>query len=165
MITKQIKYYTKQICFQEIPDEVSLTYFITNCPNRCKNCHSPHLRDDIGTLVSDTLEDDLEKNKDRISCVLFMGGDDNLQISSLINSLEICKKHGFKTALYSGYELDYLPTVLLKMLDYVKIGPYVDELGGLKSVTTNQRLYRLNNAEIEEDLTSRFWRRLDENYT
>ena len=43
--------------------------------------------------------------------------------------------------------------------DYIKVGPYISHLGGLKDRTTNQRLYRkAANGEFE-DITSRFWRR------
>lgn len=163
---KQIKYYTTQVCFQEIPNEISYTYFLTNCPNKCPNCHSPHLRDDIGTLVSETLESTLKKEQNRCSCILFMGGDDPAQLNSLMNALHICKYvGGYKTALYSGFELDNCSQELLNLLDYIKVGPYIDELGGLKSKKTNQRLYKLQNGKIYEDITYLFWRSLDENYS
>lgn len=162
-MAKLIKYYTKRICFQEIPDEISYTYFITNCPNNCENCHSPHLRDDTGTLVAMSLASDLSKQKNICSCVLFMGGDDENQIDSLSLNLCACKSLGFKTALYSGYDLDHAPPDLLYLLDYIKVGPYKEDLGGLNSKTTNQRLYKLTEGKIEEDLTHRFWRNLDGN--
>lgn len=158
-----MKYYTTKICFQEIPDEISYTYFLTNCPNRCPDCHSPHLREDIGTPVLESLIETLEKQKDRCTCILFMGGDDDKQYSSLLQALSICKKYGYKTALYSGYDLDHATDHMLGLLDYIKVGPYVNELGGLRSTKTNQRLYKLYNGDITQDLTYKFWRRLDEN--
>ena len=43
--------------------------------------------------------------------------------------------------------------------DYVKVGPYVAELGPLNERTTNQRLYHHG-----EDITFRFWHKgLDPN--
>ena len=163
-MTTNIKYYTTKICFQEIPDEISFTYFLTNCPNRCENCHSPHLRGDCGDPVLPTLVDELNKQKGRASCILFMGGDDPNQVDSLIEALKICKENGFKTALYSGFTFGFIThgPQLLKLLDYIKVGPYVEEQGPLNSKTTNQRLYRLEKGYIKEDLTSRFWRTLDE---
>ena len=163
-MTTNIKYYTKRICFQEIPDEISFTYFLTGCPNRCPNCHSPHLREDNGTPVRESLISDLYNNRGRASCILFMGGDDPDHCEDLIEMLHLCRLVGFKTALYSGNELDFIThnDELLSMLDYFKVGPYVEELGGLKSKTTNQRLYRLVDGKIKEDITHMFWRRLDE---
>lgn len=38
---------------------------------------------------------------------------------------------------------------------YIKLGPYIESLGGLKSETTNQRLYHIENG-IMEDITYRF---------
>lgn len=163
MITN-IKYYTKRICFQEVPDEISFTYFLTGCPNRCPNCHSPHLREDIGTPVMESLFEDLDKNKGKASCILFMGGDDPNHCDNLIEALKICKSAGFRTALYSGFELAFIThnKDLLEQLDYIKVGPYVENFGPLKSKTTNQRLYRLENGFIKEDMTNLFWRRLDD---
>lgn len=160
---RSLKYYTKQVCFQEIPDEISYTYFISGCPNRCPDCHSKHLWEDVGTYVADTLEQDLKTLGKLCSCVLFMGGDDLDHIESLKYCLELCKKSGYKTALYSGQELEALSPELLKLLNYVKVGPYDKAYGNLKSPTTNQRLYKLNKlGEVIEDLTPLFRRTLDD---
>ncbi|MBR0223507.1 MAG: hypothetical protein IJL93_04445, partial [Bacteroidales bacterium] len=60
---------------------------------------------------------------------------------------------------------DVLPAgEALRHFDYVKTGPYVAALGGLKSHATNQRLYRIRHGglpsagSIPEDITCRFWR-------
>ena len=41
--------------------------------------------------------------------------------------------------------------------DYVKLGPYIESLGGLKSEKTNQRLYKRVGEEWQ-DITSSFWK-------
>lgn len=162
MIQKQIKAYTTRICLQEIPDEISLTYFISNCPNNCPGCHSPHLRQDIGVLVKDILPKDLQRQLGRASCVLFMGGDDPAQAQSLLQALQICRAHGFKTALYSGFQLSQFNWSLIGYLDYLKVGPYKQECGGLSSHTTNQRLYEITQqGSYLADITNKFWRSLD----
>ena len=43
------------------------------------------------------------------------------------------------------------------LFDYVKIGGYREELGGLNSRTTNQKLFRVTNGTTE-DITARFWK-------
>lgn len=93
-----------------------------------------------------------------------MGGDDDRQVDSLKFNLAHCKSKGFKTALYSGFPLEHASEDLLYLLDYIKVGAYDETLGGLKSPTTNQRLYRLSEGNIEADITNVFWRKLDENY-
>ena len=47
-----------------------------------------------------------------------------------------------KTAWYSGREV--LPDNFdMTSLDYLKLGPFIEALGGLKSPKTNQSLYRV----------------------
>lgn len=49
---------------------------------------------------------------------------------------------GIKTAWYSGRE--QLPDGFdIKVLDFLKLGPYIEALGGLKSPKTNQALYKI----------------------
>ena len=93
-----------------------------------------------------------------------MGGDDPSQIDSLISILRICSSYGFKTALYSGFELNDCTPDLLNNLDYIKTGAYIESLGGLKVKTTNQRLYKLIDGQIEKDITYLYWRNLDEDH-
>lgn len=146
---------SESICFQEIPDEISLSFSISNCPNRCEGCHSPHLREDCGEDVFWKLPPMLRKYKDIISCVLFFGGDDKKQKTDLKVALYYCKLKGFKTALYSGFDT-WPANDILEQLDYVKIGSYKKDLGGLKSSSTNQRLYKKENGKWE-DITHMFW--------
>lgn len=149
-----LKYYNYDIVFQEIPDEVTLAVNITHCPHRCVGCHSPHLRENIGNVLDErTLDTLLDKYGRQITCVCFMGGD------RLPKDVEALAKHlrqntKLKVAWYSGNTA--LPHNL-KSFDYVKIGGYKAELGGLRSRTTNQRLYRNDNGKTV-DITSRFWK-------
>ena len=75
--TNPLKYLGYNIVFQEVPNEVSLAINISNCPHRCKNCHSSYLWNDAGNLVTDDLAYLLNKYEKYISCVCFMGGDQN----------------------------------------------------------------------------------------
>lgn len=143
------------ICFQEVPDEIALSFSISNCPNNCPGCHSPWLREDCGREVFLLLPQLLRKYKDKITCVLFMGGNDEKQRHQLLSVLHYCNIKGLKTALYSGFD-EWPDTELLDLLDYVKIGSYQAALGGLKSTCTNQRLYKKTNGEWK-DITARFW--------
>ena len=70
---------------------------------------------------------------------------------------------GLRSAWWSGR--DELPAGIdLRHFDYVKTGPYVAALGGLKNPKTNQRLYRVETLPGAEpslqDITSVFWRHL-----
>ena len=46
-----VRYHNFDIVFAEIPGETTLAFNITNCPNRCPGCHSPHLTADEARLL------------------------------------------------------------------------------------------------------------------
>lgn len=71
-----LRYVDYDIVFQEIPDEVTLAINLSNCPNRCKGCHSPHLLENVGeSLTEESLGHLLQKYGKAVTCVCFMGGD------------------------------------------------------------------------------------------
>ena len=60
-----------------------------------------------------------------------------------------------KVGWYSGR--DKLPENLpVQLFDFIKVGPYIEEFGNLKSPRTNQRLYKVEDGELI-DITARFW--------
>ena len=51
-----------------------------------------------------------------------------------------------------------LPGVLSDQnFEYMKLGPYIEKLGGLKSLDTNKYFYWIYGDEMK-DITYRFWR-------
>lgn len=152
-----LKFVDYDIVFQEIPEEVTLAINISNCPNRCIGCHSPFLWDDVGAeLNSEALKLLLEKYGRAATCLCFMGGDGDVEtLFSLAKWLR--ENSVLKIGWYSGK--DKLPTNFnADLFDYVKIGPYVEEFGNLKSPKTNQRLYKINKEGVLEDITHCFWK-------
>lgn len=148
-----VKYVSYDVVFQEIPDEVTLAISLSNCPNACKGCHSSHLMGDVGEELSkEVLAELLKSYGSAITCVCFMGGDAApSEIESLIRYVKT--NYSLKTAWYSGRER--FPDDMSNF-DYIKLGPYVDSLGGLKSIKTNQRLYKLSDG-VCKDITHMFW--------
>lgn len=106
----------------------------------------------------------IDKNKG-ITCVAFMGGDSDPQSINTLAS--IIKTKGLLTAWYSGRQ-ELTKGIELKNFNFIKLGPYIEELGGLKSPTTNQRLYEVKmSREVDkegnpiyglEDITNIFWK-------
>ena len=149
------------IVFQEIPGEVTLALNLSNCPCHCPGCHSPHLAEDIGEPVTEELLDSLiGRYKGLITCVAFMGGDaepeEVAKWANYIHQLPITNHQSvLRTAWYSG-RTSYPRNP--RALDYVKLGPYIESLGGLKSPTTNQRLYKRED-DSWIDITSVFWKK------
>ena len=85
-----IYYADLQIVLQEVPGQISLCVSVTGCPLRCKGCHSPFLwKKGTGTpLTDEVFITTLERYKDMISCVLFMGGE--WEETALIHKLQNC---------------------------------------------------------------------------
>lgn len=153
-----LKYVNTGVVFQEIPDEVTLSINISNCPCRCPGCHSKYLWGDIGSeLTSDVIDGFVRQYGSDITCLCFMGGDAE---PCAVNTLaqHIRKSHpGMKVAWYSGRQrvssqIDRL------LFDYIKVGPYLQHLGALDSPKTNQHLYKIEKDGFI-DITSRFWKK------
>lgn len=157
--TYMLKYVNTDIVFQEIPDEVTLAVNISNCPCRCPGCHSEYLWEDVGeSLTPETIDGFADKYSTDITCISLMGGDaDPAAVSALAAYIHRCHPQ-YKVGWYSG-RAQLSPDVDTSCFDYLKLGPYISHLGGLKSRDTNQRLYRRNENGDFEDITSRFWRR------
>jgi anaerobic ribonucleoside-triphosphate reductase activating protein len=150
-----LRFPSYDIVFQEIPDEIALAVNISNCPNRCKGCHSPHLMEDSGMILDeDILTNLLERYKNAITCVCFMGGDSSpAEIERL--AAFVRKNYNIKVGWYSGKSK--IPTgCSIRHFDYIKLGPYIQHLGGLDSVTTNQRFYRIEYEKMI-DMTDCFF--------
>lgn len=150
-----IKYVDTKIVFQEVPDEVSLAINITGCKNNCKGCHSPYLAEDIGKVLTlDVLEYLIKKNQG-ITCVSFMGGDnDTVRIDGLAEFVRKCFP-SLKVAWYSGRD-ELSEHIYISNFDYIKLGHYDEECGPLNNPNTNQRMYKISKGELI-DITNRFW--------
>lgn len=155
-----LKFYNYDIVCQEIPDQVTLAINISGCPNHCPGCHSPWLWEDVGEQLCDVpaaggqpdfsaLEQIVGNYAACISCVCFMGGDNSPE------EVEACALRvrelwpALKTAWYSGREL-LPPGISAGSFDYLKLGPYIEACGGLRSPSTNQKLYRIDSGRFIE---------------
>ncbi len=102
-----------------------------------------------------------ELSKDIDTCVAFMGGDsDPSEINEFARKLKV--HTNLKVAWYSGRQ-ELSKDINIKNFDYIKLGPYIEELGPLNSKTTNQRFYgvlKINKLEeiyVLNDITYMFW--------
>lgn len=148
-----LKFVDYDIVFQEIPDEVTLAINLSNCPYRCKGCHSPQLQQDIGEeLNKSNLSQLLQSYGKAITCICFMGGDaDTDGLYRLADFVRESLAGKIKTAWYSGN--DQLPEQAKDYFDFVKTGPYIEALGGLDKKSTNQRIFRIEKGSAI-DITS-----------
>ena len=141
---RKLKYASYAVVMQEVPNEISLAINISDCPYRCKGCHSQYLWEYTGAYLTNNLEKLLNMYDGLITCVCFMGGDQNE--SELLECLKIVKQRKLKTCLYTGKDfINNFRYDVINNLDFIKTGKYIEELGGLNCSTTNQRMYDLNN--------------------
>ena len=162
-----LKYLNYQVTFSEVPNEISLCINITNCPCHCKGCHSSYLAEDIGNNLDLQALTTLIDENNGITCVCIMGGDSNP--SEVDNIAQDIKEYypNLKVAWYSGRQ-ELSKDINLENFDFIKLGPYIEELGPLNKPTTNQRFYKVciepsgdNYWESLVDITSLFWKNND----
>lgn len=163
-----LKYVNTMVTFSEVPDEISLCIEISNCPCHCKGCHSAYLAEDVGKpLIGMILREDLINKNKGITCIAFMGGDSDPK--SINNLAEYIKTwpglEHLKVAWYSGRQ-ELSKEIDLKNFNFIKLGPYIEELGPLTSKTTNQKFYKVESVGYKDgsigyeliDMTYKFHR-------
>lgn len=152
------------IVFQEVPNETTLALNISDCPHHCPGCHSSYLWQPVGDMLT---EEWLRGQLDRypyLTCVSIQGGDrDYHEVERVAGWVKL---QGLKSCWYTGF--NHLPDDLqMQHFDYIKVGSYVEALGGLNKRTTNQRFYRVellpdssNTYHYElHDITEVFWKK------
>ena len=150
-----LKYTETLVGFSEVPEEITLCINISGCPMHCVGCHSPHLWNDIGEELKPVILSNLIAKNNGITCIAFMGGD--ASPDEIVNLAKWVKNNTeLKVCWYSGksdipFSYDYF--------DYIKVGPYIKEKGGLNSKTTNQKFYKVIHKEtvnVLDDITFKF---------
>lgn len=155
-----LKYVDSKVVFAEIPDEITLAINISNCPCHCINCHSSYLAEDIGEpLDLQHLTNLIDSNKG-ITCVCIMGGDANpSEVDDIAQDIKEYYPE-LKVGWYSGRQ-ELSKDIDLENFDFVKLGPYIEELGPLNSKTTNQILLEIEVVQgkvFTKDITAKFWK-------
>lgn len=162
-----MKFVNTGVVFQEVPDEVTLSVNISNCPCHCMGCHSEYLWDDIGEpLNAMSMGVMLKDYADDITCVCLMGGDAETEE---VNALAAWIRKTYpklKIGWYSGRK-ELNKDIKLRNFDYIKLGPYVESMGPINKPTTNQRMYQVVPTKEEgkpttytlNDITSKFWKK------
>jgi anaerobic ribonucleoside-triphosphate reductase activating protein len=151
-----LKFKEVKVVFREIPDEITLAINITNCPIHCKDCHSKHLWENIGSDLTITKLNHLVTENEGITCICFMGGDSN---TNYLNNLAkyIKSNYNIKVGWYSGQDsIDNM--INLEYFDYIKIGHFNGK--PLNNKDTNQRLYRIDKLDNKwelVDITNKLW--------
>lgn len=87
-----------------------------------------------------------------------MGGD--WDTDGLIPCLKLIREQypNLKICLYNGADISVHSLSYLYLLDYIKIGSYQTDKGGLNNPETNQRFYKIQD-NIAKDITYLFWKK------
>lgn len=155
-----LKYlYVKEL-FTEIPSEITLGVSISGCTIHCKGCHSREFWEDKGEPLDVETLCGLLNQHNGITCLCLFGGEHNIDA---LTELFMYAHKRVKTAWYCG--LDLIPKDklgIVQYLDYLKLGHFDVELGGLDSPITNQRLYEIEHQGDgnywQHDITWKFWK-------
>jgi len=145
------------ITLSEIPGKTALVVEFANCQQRCPGCHSKHLWEsgedlslsEVMTYIDSTLQED-------VNCILLMGGTTNgIPLDDLRKLVEaIYRYYSIPVAIYSGLPEEETPMDEMAAwygLDWLKTGDYREELGGLESPKSNQKLYRKDFKHLIKD--------------
>lgn len=131
-----------QVVLQEVPDEISLALSISGCNLNCKGCHSSETFDPkFGEELTLSKLAQMIDHQKYITCVLFYGGE--WLIEELEVFIDYVKSRNLKVCLFTGRNLEYFSVEFLSKLDFIKVGRYKENLGGLKSEQTNQKFIKL----------------------
>lgn len=133
----------------------ALEVYVSGCNGpHCKGCHNQELWDfNVGKEFDSEWEEEFIKKlhdfKAMIDKVWILGGEpldqDHDQIMRLI---DVCWANGFNVWLFTKRELKDIPGKILIRCNYVKCGPYIEELKtddnkyfGVKLASSNQIIY------------------------
>jgi len=148
-----LKYTDTQIVFREFPGEVTLAINLSCCPNHCPGCHSPELQEDIGEELTWEVLQDLIKKNPGITCVGFMGGDNDPGTIKYL-AYRLATETNLKTGWYAGKG----HREAMKMMNFVKLGQWNENYGPLNDPRTNQ-IYLVHQPNGDwRDCTDKFWK-------
>lgn len=114
-------------------DGVAYEIYVSGCTNACYNCHSPALMDfnygspiDLAKLVAD-----IDVKRDWIDTIAILGGDllcqDKFDAMRLVTVLK-ANFSDKKFWLFTGSEIEDIPSWMKEIFDVIKTGKYVEEL-------------------------------------
>jgi anaerobic ribonucleoside-triphosphate reductase activating protein len=137
--------YDRQVTFSEVPDYISYTFFVAGCPMKCKGCSWEGKFSSKTEINLSEYKKILKSQVGFCEVICFLGGEWEYDI---VEYLKTAKEMGFKTWLYTGR--DNLPKEIMDNLNFVKLGSYQANKGGLMKETTNQKFINLDeNKEVK----------------
>lgn len=141
---------------------ISFSIFCAGCNKRCKGCHSPDLQNpNSGKMITeDVVFDLIRRRMELVDSVVFIGGEWMLQQEGLKYLAEKIKNlfPNKKTILYTGDTFETISDNILKVIDIIIDGEYVEELKTKYKIpaSSNQKVFvkmyqkdLFNNTDLE----------------
>ena len=132
--------------------------YFQGCYHKCKGCHNPETwATDGGTIIA--ISDIFKDLPPMTTGITFSGGEPAYQLDALVKAMGMAKFMGLDVCVYTGAILSewqlltFLNPDMIPLYDYVKIGPYVEELRDLSLAyrgSSNQKLYKNDGGELNE---------------
>lgn len=124
--------------------------FFQGCDIHCKGCQNPsswNIEDGIPYDVEELI--DLLKQKVINKKLTLSGGEPLLQKNAVIELID--KLPDFDIVLYTGHDLNEVPSEILQKINYIKTGAFVEELKTSTAPyvgSTNQNFMKVNHAKM-----------------
>lgn len=129
---------------------VRTVVFFQGCDIHCKGCQNPsswNIEDGIPYDVEELV--DLLKQKVINKKLTLSGGEPLLQQNAVIELID--KLPDFDIVLYTGHDLNEVPSEILQKINYIKTGAFVEELKTSTAPyvgSTNQNFMKVNHAKM-----------------
>ena len=152
---------------ESIVDGPGLRYvvFTQGCPHHCPGCHNPETHDPEGGYLT-TVSGIFSQFSDNplLAGITFSGGEPFMQPAPLAELARRVRDAGKTIVIFSGYTLEQLQkkavsspdtAALLRCTDILVDGLYIEAQRDLELLfrgSHNQRMLRLQNGELLEDL-------------
>lgn len=106
---------------------VRTVIYFQGCDMHCKGCHNKATWDISKGIEYDTKDLAYELKANCVNKkITISGGEPLLQLDALIELLDLLSD--FNICLYTGREIESVPTFILDKINYLKTGPFVQEL-------------------------------------
>lgn len=134
----------------EVPEEIVLGLTILGCPIHCPDCHSSWSWSKNYPQKLINAENISKLLTPYHTGLLFFGGEWEADFQQTLEQLQ--DWFHLPLALYTGLSTEEaFAKPWINLLTFIKTGPYIQELGNLRSPTTNQRMFRLEQGKIQRE--------------
>ncbi|MZP28663.1 4Fe-4S cluster-binding domain-containing protein [Heliobacterium undosum] len=130
---------------------IAFSIFFQGCRKRCPGCHNPELQPMDGgeEMAIDDIFARLRKHRAVYDSVVFLGGEPMEQPEALRTILAAVKSFGLETWLYTGYDLNKIPEVIIDLCDVIVAGEYREDLRtGAFPASSNQIVYHRRKERV-----------------